>query len=263
MTSQVAAAASRGALRLKGANGQRPRLLLAEDSDPIRVLTAAMLKGMGCDVDAVVHGEHAVKSASESRFDVIVLDIEMPVMDGITAARSIRRDCGLAAGTPLMALSAFLADSVRTGQWRDTFDIALPKPANKNELHDAIKAALCWQSPDQRQDRFAPLPPVLDGEQFDALRDGIAACIWRELAGLACRDIEVCVSEVERLNGGRLCGAALTYAAKLHGLGRTFAAPRLAHLARKVQLATSENARQEALEAMLAAARATVAALRA
>ena len=43
---------------------------------------------------------------------------------------------------PLMALSAFLADSVRTGEWRDTFDIALPKPANRNELHEAVKAAL-------------------------------------------------------------------------------------------------------------------------
>mgnify|MGYP003343760881 CR=1 FL=1 len=53
---------------------------------------------------------------------------------GITAARSIRQMGGPAAATPLMALSAFLADSVRTGEWRDTFDIALPKPANRSEL---------------------------------------------------------------------------------------------------------------------------------
>ena len=78
----------------------------------MRIVTAAMLKGMGCDVEAVVHGEQAVNSAAESRFDVIVLDIEMPIMDGITAARSIRTMGGEAAATPLMALSAFLADSV-------------------------------------------------------------------------------------------------------------------------------------------------------
>ncbi len=129
-------------LRLSAAHGGRPRLLLAEDCDPVRIVTAAMLKGMGCDVEAVVHGEEAVRSASESEFDVIVLDIEMPIMDGITAARSIRSMGGPAAATPLMALSAFLADSVRTGEWRDTFDIALPKPANRNELHEAVKAAL-------------------------------------------------------------------------------------------------------------------------
>ena len=132
----------RRALSLTMPNGSRPRLLLAEDCDPMRIVTAAMLKGMGCDVEAVVHGEQAVSSAAENRFDVIVLDIEMPIMDGITAARSIRRLGGDAAATPLMALSAFLADSVRTGDWRDTFDIALPKPANRTELHEAVKAAL-------------------------------------------------------------------------------------------------------------------------
>ena len=38
---------------------------------------------MGCDVDAVIHGEEAVKSASAKHFDVIVLDIEMPVMESV------------------------------------------------------------------------------------------------------------------------------------------------------------------------------------
>lgn len=136
----------RKSLCLRGADGSRPRLLLAEDCDPVRIVTAAMLKGMGCDVEAVVHGEQAVRSAAENQFDVIVLDIEMPVMDGITAARSIRSLGGLAGATPLMALSAFLADSVRSGDWREMFDIALPKPANRNELHAAVKAALAVRS---------------------------------------------------------------------------------------------------------------------
>ena len=132
----------RKSLSLRGPDGSRPRLLLAEDCDPVRVVTAAILKGMGCDVEAVVHGEQAVRSAAENRFDVIVLDIEMPIMDGIAAARSIRGMGGVAAQTPLMALSAFLADSVRSGDWREMFDIALPKPANRNELHAAVSAAL-------------------------------------------------------------------------------------------------------------------------
>ena len=148
----------RKSLSLRAPCGGRPRLLLAEDCDPMRVVTAAMLKGMGCDVEAVVHGEHAVKCAAENRFDVIVLDIEMPVMDGITAARSIRRMGGPAAATPLMALSAFLADSVRTGDWRDTFDIALPKPANRNELHEAVKSALA-RTPAEPPPLQAPTAP--------------------------------------------------------------------------------------------------------
>ncbi|MGH6854629.1 MAG: response regulator [Aestuariivirga sp.] len=129
-------------LSLLGPDGRRPRLLLAEDSDPVRMVTAAMLKAMGCDVEAVIHGEEAVTSASANSFDVIVLDIEMPVMDGITAARSIRKLGGGVNLTPIMALSAFLADAMQSASWSDTFDIALPKPANRNELHAAVRAAL-------------------------------------------------------------------------------------------------------------------------
>ena len=119
----LAAGIERKPMSLYAPGGGRPRLLLAEDCDPVRVVTAAMLKSMGCDVEAVVHGEHAVKCASENPFDVIVLDIEMPIMDGIAAAQSIRRMGGSAGSTPLMALSAFIADSVRNGHWRDTFEI--------------------------------------------------------------------------------------------------------------------------------------------
>lgn len=265
MTQQSSAAvrAERKPLRLTGQNGQRPRLLLAEDCDPVRIVTAAMLKGMGCDVDAVIHGEQAVKSASEQRFDVIVLDIEMPIMDGITAARSIRRMGGIASGTPLMALSAFLADSVRNGQWRDTFDIALPKPANRNELHDALKTALLWPLPGGQAQPEPVLPPIIDQQQFHDLRCGITANIWEELASLACRDIGTCISQLERLASGRHDGAVLTFAGKLHALGRTFAAPRLSLMAENVQLAPSEEARMLAVESLMAAARATLAALEA
>jgi CheY-like chemotaxis protein len=249
-------------LLLEGPEGRRPRLLLAEDSDPVRVVTAAMLKGMGCDVEAVIHGEQAVRCASENQFDVIVLDIEMPVMDGITAARSIRRMGGVAGGTPLMALSAFLADSGRTGTWRDTFDIALPKPANKNELHDAVKTALSFQHQDEEEDLSQDLPPVIDQQQCEALRSGITGGIWEELARVACRDIEICVNQLEHIAHGRQDGAILTYTSKLGALGQAFAAPRLALLARIVQMAPSESIRTQAVAALLMAARDTAAMLR-
>ena len=123
-------------------DGCRPRLLFAEDCGPVRILTTAMLKAMGCLVEPVVHGEEALNCALKQPFDVIVLDIEMPVMDGITAARSIRKLGGYVARTPLMALSAFLADAMRQAEWSETFDIALPKPANRRELYEAVKSAL-------------------------------------------------------------------------------------------------------------------------
>ena len=127
---------------LKHADGSRPRVLYAEDSTASRVVTTAMLKRMGLDVDAVEDGERALQQAEKSSYDVILLDIEMPVMDGVTAARGIRALGGHSTNTPILALSAFLADSTEVCHWRDAFDHAVPKPANGNELHRAISGVL-------------------------------------------------------------------------------------------------------------------------
>jgi CheY-like chemotaxis protein len=264
MMSQPAAASGiveRKSLSLSTPGGSRPRLLLAEDCDPMRIVTAAMLKGMGCDVEAVIHGEQAVNSAAENRFDVIVLDIEMPVMDGITAARSIRRLGGEAAATPLMALSAFLADSVRTGDWRDTFDIALPKPANRNELHEAVKAALSRQPAETARPAEA-IPPLLDELRLHEIRRGVTCATWRQLSDGACRDIENCIGRLEDECQGPKDGAMLACASTLAALGRSFAARRLDWAAQRFQRACSEAARHEALGVLLSSARDTVQLLR-
>lgn len=262
VASSTAAMAGRKSLQLKAPGGARPRLLLAEDSDPVRIVTAAMLKGMGCDVEAVIHGEQAVRLAAEQHFDVIVLDIEMPVMDGITAAKFIRRLGGTATGTPLMALSAFLADSVRTGEWRETFDIALPKPANKNELHGAIDMALSWHRNADSLAAQSALPPVIDSDELGTMRTGLAEDIWNELCELGCRDIEVCARQIEHAAQISLNDAVLTFAGKLRTLGSTFAAPRLVHLAKQVQCHMDPQAHRKAVADLLDGARDTVAALR-
>ena len=227
---RAAAARSKG-LDLRLPEGRRPRLLFAEDSKPIRVLTTAMLSAMGCDVEPVTHGEEALNCASVREFDVIVLDIEMPVMDGITAARSIRRLGGKPGRVPLMALSAFLADAMRQASWSDTFDIALPKPANKNELHAAVKSALEWPTLAAVKARIEA-KPSLSREGLAALKSGLRPQLWTELAAIACRDIEDCA---RRLAATRSPSIMVIYAQKLRALGKTFAAPRLASLAEELE----------------------------
>jgi len=127
-------------LTLKRADGYRPKLLLAEDSDPVRVVTAAMLKGMGCDVDAVVHGEEAVKSAAASRFDVIVLDIEMPVMDGKEATRIIRHEKQTGYSTiPIIALTADATSETQNTINQFGFNQYLSKPFMPDALYRLLK----------------------------------------------------------------------------------------------------------------------------
>jgi two-component system sensor histidine kinase/response regulator len=166
----------------KHADGTRPRVLYAEDSTASRIVTTAMLKRMGLEVDAVEDGELALRQAEKSLYDVILLDIEMPVMDGVTAARGIRALGGKTSKTPILALSAFLADSTEFSHWRDAFDHAVPKPANSNELHRAIRGVLKSPLP-----KAAPVivEPAKPGSVLNGLRATLPKGAWIKLMTLA------------------------------------------------------------------------------
>jgi CheY-like chemotaxis protein len=142
MSAAVASKRSDQANEFRKADGQKRRVLYAEDQASARIVTTALLERMGFDVEAVEDGELAFEKAMHTAYDVILLDIEMPVMDGVTAARNIRATADLCRETPILALSAFLADSTEHSVWRDAFDSALPKPANSNELQKAMQQAL-------------------------------------------------------------------------------------------------------------------------
>jgi CheY-like chemotaxis protein len=117
----------------------RPRVLYAEDQQTSRIVTTALLRRIGYDVTAVEDGELAVAEARRDKFDLILLDIEMPILDGVGAARAIRAEAAPNIGVPILALSAFLADSTENTNWRGVFDFALPKPTNQEELKRAIE----------------------------------------------------------------------------------------------------------------------------
>lgn len=222
------------------ADGRRPRLLFAEDCEPVRIVTTAMLKAMGCDVAAAAHGEEAVRLARHSHFDLIVLDIEMPVMDGITAARSIREMRGQCLGTPLMALSAFLADASQQDSWDDTFDLALPKPTNKAELQAAIRTALSWTPASQMTARFAA-EPVIAPARIAALRAGLSDAVWDDIVRVTCSDLETCSRRIEEIAARRAYAQLPEEAFRLRTIGRTFSAPRLSRAASLLEQAASRR----------------------
>ena len=175
---------------LKRADGRRPSILLAEDSTAARILTAAMLGHIGCDVDAVEDGEEAVNQFRLGNYDLIILDVEMPVMDGVDAARNIRTLDGEETATPIIALSAFLADTKRHSFWEDNFDLALAKPAGKQQLHAAIGKVLQQiDEPVRQTGTQSGKPPrdelqLVDKAELEQVHSGIAGDEWRQIAGI-------------------------------------------------------------------------------
>lgn len=66
------------------------RVLLAEDDPTSRMLVAGILRRDGHDVDEVADGEGALNAVRQNDFDLVFMDVQMPVMDGLAATRAIR-----------------------------------------------------------------------------------------------------------------------------------------------------------------------------
>jgi CheY-like chemotaxis protein/HPt (histidine-containing phosphotransfer) domain-containing protein len=232
-------------------DGSRPRVLLAEDSDTARILTAALLRRMGCDVDAVEHGEDALSHVQNFSYDLILLDIEMPIMDGVIAAREIRALGGAAGSTPLMALSAFLADTSKCGRWQETFDVALAKPAGRDELRNAIQHALDskvrrtghGETGNAMHGQAGDL--LIDKPQMAQVRAHLSPVAWRQLVEAAVAEMRDVVKAIAFAQAAGNSGAIAQNAHRLKGITRSFAAPRLAALAERLE---SEAIRKPAEE---------------
>ncbi|HWQ86243.1 PAS domain-containing protein [Brevundimonas sp.] len=82
------------------------RVLLADDASANRELVAAIMGGLGVDLDTVCNGAEAVEAARSGDYDLILMDVHMPVMDGLAATRAIRGMGGAVARTPIVALTA-------------------------------------------------------------------------------------------------------------------------------------------------------------
>jgi two-component system sensor histidine kinase/response regulator len=131
---------TRGILSIaEGAERFHGRVLLVEDNAVNQKVAVRLLERMGCSVRIADNGAEAVKAYSESRFDLILMDLQMPVMDGLTATREIR---ALEAGrreTPIVALTA----NAMTGQLERCLEAGmnafLTKPIELARLRETLE----------------------------------------------------------------------------------------------------------------------------
>ena len=116
------------------------RILIAEDNDVNRVLTQDILEFLGFVVHAVENGDLALKIALQQTFDLILMDCQMPLVDGFEATRHIR-NVETEAGrtkTPIVALSGYSHSEGRGICLAAGMDDYLQKPFTINELREMI-----------------------------------------------------------------------------------------------------------------------------
>ncbi len=148
--------AGRAAIAGQGRSG---RVLLAEDNSVNQRVAAAMLKSLGFQVDVVADGAEAVQAASRTPYLAILMDCQMPVLDGYDATGEIRRLQEGESRTPIIAVTASATPADKQRCLTAGMDDLLAKPLDLNALAAVLAhwAPTTWPA-FERRSRQRPSP---------------------------------------------------------------------------------------------------------
>lgn len=132
-------------------------ILLAEDDYINQIVISHMLEKKGHSVDVVDNGLEAVTAHKNKKYDVILMDIQMPVMDGIEATKLIRERDGSHKHTPIIALTAFALQGDKERFLNLGMDEYIAKPVKMEELFSVIKYVL---ETNRREFNFNEIPKL-------------------------------------------------------------------------------------------------------
>ena len=113
------------------------KVLLVEDTEDNRQMMRRLLEMSGYQVVEAINGEEAVKLAAEARPQIILMDLSLPLIDGLTATRRIRTLPGLR-GVPIIAVSAHDTADFHSEALAAGCNAYITKPIDYPELEDIV-----------------------------------------------------------------------------------------------------------------------------
>ena len=128
--------------RLLKDNNVNQRILLVDDSSTSRNLVTAMLNGCDYDIDLAFNGIDAVLACGQKRYDLVLMDIQMPFMDGIEAATHIRKNCDKNSTTPIVALTGDSSNNAKVALDSVGIKDVVAKPLDRSVLLHVLSAYL-------------------------------------------------------------------------------------------------------------------------
>ena len=122
--------------------GRQVEVLVVEDHKANQVFVERLLNSLGIHVDIAQDGVEALEAASSKVYDLILMDVRMPRMDGLETARRLREAHGMCSDVPIIALTANSSDTDRKNCFDAGMNDFLAKPVEPRELLDKISPYL-------------------------------------------------------------------------------------------------------------------------
>jgi CheY-like chemotaxis protein len=221
------------------------KVLLAEDSRLIQQVMLGFLESWGHEVTCVGNGRLAVERAQAERFDLILMDVEMPEMNGLDATAAIRAQEGEGERIPIIALTAEARPGDRERCLVAGMDDYIAKPADPKRLYAMINRCPAQALGGEPAREALPAPPVADAAHAfaaDPIDWELARSLTGNDAALLQEVIELFPEESRRqLDAIRLAVDAADAegitrnAHSLKGAAKLFGAPALVEVAFEVE----------------------------
>jgi PAS domain S-box-containing protein len=211
------------------------RILLADDSEDNVFLIQAYLRNSGCSIDVAENGEIAVQKFGVDHYDLVLMDLQMPVMDGYAATQEIRawERQHNAKPVPILALSAYALKSEIDKSKEAGCTAYLTKPIRRSALLDALENYK--GSGQERETRVKPPEPVQN--RFD---ERLRAIVPGYLEGRR-KDIPTVLTALECGDYERI----RSIGHKMHGSGMGYGFPEITAIGERLELAAERRDEDE------------------
>ncbi|MEM7504602.1 MAG: response regulator, partial [Pseudomonadota bacterium] len=225
------------------------RVLLVEDNANNRKIVQNLLKRLGIEPVVAEDGAAAVEAFAVHKFDLILMDIQMPNMDGLEASRRIREmeEREGRGHTPIMAVTANALPEDRTACADAGMDDFIAKPVRRKPFLEAVDHWLQDGEEAASEPEAEPAPPILDGAVLDRLGRDVGTEVIPDLLTGFAEDLQAANARIEQMVENRDLDGLTRFAHTLKGSSSTFGAKRLAAVAKVVEA----HGRGHEIEAML------------
>ncbi len=213
-------------------NSLSGKILLAEDNVDNQRLLTLYLEKMGAELTIAENGKIAVELAEKNRYNLILMDMQMPVMDGLAAVRRLRQH---GYKKPIVALTANAMNRDKVKCMAAGCDDFISKPVRRNDLYEMVSHYLLSAEPDQKL--YHPIVSALIEEEPELI----------DLVFRFVNNLPTTLEKITQASKNKNWDELKNIIHQLKGVGGGYGYPMLTVISAKIQFQLESNCYEEAI----------------